>query len=120
MTLGYNIRKARKAKGWSQRVLAENIDSDTSYINRIETGKLNPSIAALTRVANALERTLDQLVKSSEDEPEVNIRDKSLAERVRLVDSLDEDDRNALIHMIDTMLTKQRMKELVVGKENAH
>jgi hypothetical protein len=36
---------------------------------------------------------------------------------MRLVDSLDEDDRNALTHVIDTILTKQRMKELVVGKK---
>lgn len=117
MTLGDNIREARKAKGWSQWTLAEKIDSDTSYINRIETDKLNPSIAALTRIADALERTLDQLVKNSEAGSEVHIRDKSLSERMRLVDALDEDDRNALIHMIDTMLTKQRMKELIVGKE---
>jgi len=117
MSLEDNIRKARKAKGWSQRVLAEKIDSDTSYINRIETGKLNPSIAALTRIADALERTIDQLVKNGDDEHEVHIRDKTLAERMRLIDSLDEDDRNTLIHMIDTMLTKQRMKELIVGKE---
>jgi hypothetical protein len=48
----------------------------------------------------------------------MHIRDKSLADRMRLVDALDEDDRNALIHMIDTMLTKQRMKELVIGKES--
>ncbi len=119
MTLCDNIRKARKAKGWSQRVLAEKIDSDTSYINRVETGKLNPSIAALTRIADVLEQSLDQLVKNSENDPEVHIRDKSLADRMRLVDALDEDDRNALIHMIDTMLTKQRMKELVVGKQSA-
>ena len=37
---------------------------------------------------------------------------------MRLVDSLDEEDRNALLHMIDIMLTKQRMRELIVGKEN--
>lgn len=117
MTLGDNIREARKIKGWSQRVLAEKTDSDASYINRIETGKINPSVAALVRIADALERTLDQLVKSVDSEPEVNIRDKSLFERMKLVDSLDEDDRNALIHMIDTMLTKQRMKDLIVGKE---
>lgn len=117
MTLGDNIREARKAKGWSQKVLAEKTESDTSYINRIETGKINPSITALTRIADALDRTLDQLVNNSESNQEVHIRDKSLSERMRLVDSLDEDDRNALIHMIDTMLTKQRMKELIVGKE---
>ncbi len=118
MSLGDNIRKVRKEKGWSQRVLAEKIDSDTSYINRIETGKLNPSIAALQRIADVLESTLDQLVNNDSSGAEVKIRDKSLAERMRLVDSLDEEDRNALIHMIDTMLTKQRMKELIVGKEN--
>ena len=58
----------------------------------------------MTKIADALERTLDQLVKNSENEAQVRIRDKSLAERMRLVDSLDEDDRNAMIHMIDTML----------------
>jgi transcriptional regulator with XRE-family HTH domain len=100
-------------------VLAEKIDSDTSYINRVETGKLNPSIADRTRIADVLEQSLDQLVKKSENDPEMHIRDKSLADRMRLVDALDEDDRNALIHMIDTMLTKQRLEELVVGKESA-
>ncbi|MFZ2633124.1 MAG: helix-turn-helix domain-containing protein [Desulfosalsimonadaceae bacterium] len=118
MTLADNIRKARKAKGWSQRTLGEKIESDTSYINRIETGKLNPSIAALIRIADALERTLDQLVKDGDEAADVHIRDKSLTERMRLIDALEETDRNMLIHMMDTMLTKQRMKELIVGKES--
>jgi hypothetical protein len=38
---------------------------------------------------------------------------------MRLVDSIDEDDRNALIHMINTMLAKQPMNGLVVGKESS-
>lgn len=118
MSLADNMRKARKAKGWSQPVLAERIDSDTSYINRIETGKLNPSIAALTRIADVLERTLDQLAKNGDDNVEVHIRDKNLAERMCLVDSLDEEDRATLTHMINTMLTKQRMKELIVGEKS--
>ena len=79
MLLGDNIRKARKEKGWSQRVLAERVDSDASYINRIETGKLNPSIAALIRIADALERIIDQLVKNEENDAEVHILNKSLA-----------------------------------------
>ena len=79
MPLGDNIRKERKEKGWSQRVLAERVDSDASYINRIETGKLNPSIAALLRIADALERIIDQLVKNEENDAEVHILNKSLA-----------------------------------------
>lgn len=37
---------------------------------------------------------------------------------ILFVNSLDEDNRNALIHMVDTMLTKQRMRELAAGKES--
>lgn len=114
MVLGDNIRKSRKAKGWSQRELAEHTATDTSYINRVETGKINPSIAVLERIAGALECSLDELVKGVE-KAEVEIRDKGLADRVRLIDSLDEEDRHALVHMIDTMLTKKRMRELLGG-----
>lgn len=38
---------------------------------------------------------------------------------MRRVALLDEDDRIALFHKIDTMLTKQQIKELIVGREAA-
>jgi transcriptional regulator with XRE-family HTH domain len=113
MSLGANIRKARKARGWTQKELAERVESDASYMNRIETGKANPSIAVLARIAEALEVSLDELVKGQPDGAEVHIQDAGLLERMRLIDSLDEDDRGALVHMIDTMLTKKRMRELL-------
>jgi len=115
MSLGANIRRARKARGWTQKELAERVESDASYMNRIETGKANPSIAVLARIAEALEVSLDELVKGRGDGPEVHIQDTGLLERMRLIDSLDEQDRGALVHMIDTMLTKKRMRELLDG-----
>lgn len=114
MSIGENIRKYRKEKGLSQKNVAERINSDSSYINRIETGKLNPSIAAVDRIAVALECTIDQLVKGK-DEAEVHIKDKTLAERVRLLDAMDEDDRKAITHLIDALLTKKKIRELIDG-----
>jgi len=113
MSLGENIRRARKVRGWTQKELAERVESDASYMNRIETGKANPSIAVLARIAEALEVSLDALVKGRDDGPDVHIQDTGLLERMRLIDSLDEEDRRALVHMIDTMLTKKRMRELL-------
>ena len=75
MAIGENIRRHRKEKGLSQEKLAERINSDSGYINGIETGKLNPSIAAVERIAGALECTIYQLVKGKE-ETEVHIQDK--------------------------------------------
>jgi hypothetical protein len=45
--------------------------------------------------------------------PEVQIQNKSLIERIRLIETLDEADQQALIQVIDSMLTKQRMKQLL-------
>ena len=114
--LGKNVKIARKEKGWSQRELAEHIDSDASYINRIETGKINPSIASLERIANVLECSLDQLVKGKNENEEIHIRDKNLSERIRLIDSLEEEDRKAVTHIIDALLTKKKIRELLNGE----
>lgn len=84
-------------------------------MNRVETGKANPSIAILTKIADALETSLDQLVRGNGDSPEIHIQDKGLLERVRLIETLDQDDRGALVQMIDAMLTKKRMRELLDG-----
>lgn len=115
MSIGENIRKTRKEKELSQKALAERIKSDSSYINRIETGKINPTIAAVERIAQALECTIDQLVKDEETTEDVHILDKSLAERIRLLDAMDEDDRKAITHIIDALLTKKRIRELIDG-----
>jgi transcriptional regulator with XRE-family HTH domain len=115
--LGSNIKKIRKEKGWSQRDLANKIDSDASYINRLETGKLNPSISAMERIANAMDCTLDQLVKGDLDSAEIHIKDKNFSEKIRLIDSMDEDDKQAVTHIIDALLTKKRIRELLEGSQ---
>jgi len=114
VALGNNIKEARKRRGWTQRDLAEQIGSDPSYVNRVETGKINPTVAVAERLADALGCTLDYLVKGPESE--ADIRDKRLSEKIRLIDDLDEDDRSALLHMIDTMLAKKQIREVLDGK----
>jgi len=117
MSLGENVRTVRKQKGWTQRELAERVKSDASYINRIETGKLNPSIGALERIADALECSIDRLVKGQLKAAEIQIRDKDLSERMKLLDSLEDDDRKAMTHIIDALLTKKRIRELLDGDQ---
>ncbi len=42
---------------------------------------------------------------------EVNIGDKGLLEQVKLIQELEEKDRNTVFNIIDTMLTKARFKD---------
>jgi transcriptional regulator with XRE-family HTH domain len=119
MGLADNLKRMRKKKGWSQSQLAEQIGSHLSHINRIETGKYNPSLDVVQKLAKVFNITIDYLVSDTEEDfKEVRIEDKSLLDRVKLIDSLDEEDRTALIRVIDSMLTKKKILHLIT-KENA-
>lgn len=114
MELRKKIRMLRKKKGLSQGELAVAIDMNPSHISRLETGKYQPSVDALQRLATALDVTPDFLLNGDDSSsPEVQIQNKSLIERIRLIETLDKADQQALIQVIDSMLTKQRMKQLL-------
>ena len=115
MSLSNNLKSLRKKKRWSQTQLAEQIGSHLSHVNRIETGKYNPSLDVIQKLANVFDVTIDYLISDTdEDFKEVRIEDKELMERVKLIDSLDAEDRAALIRGIDSMLTKKKIMNLIV------
>lgn len=114
MGLADNLKRLRKKHGRSQTQLAEQIGSHLSHINRIETGKYNPSLDVVQKLAAVFDVSIDYLVSNTdEDFKEVRIEDKSLLERVKLIDSLDKEDKTALIRVIDSMLTKKKILHLI-------
>lgn len=114
MELSEKIKKLRKQYGLSQQQLADKIDAHVTHISRIETDKYKPSVDFLKKMADVFEVTIDYLIDQNLDDfQEVRIEDKTLAERIRLVDTLDEKDKAALLQIINTMLTKKRMKDFL-------
>ena len=57
--LGARIRDIRKGKGMTQTELAYRLDKDQPSINRLETGKINPSFIYLSEIASGLEVKLE-------------------------------------------------------------
>jgi transcriptional regulator with XRE-family HTH domain len=119
MALHDNIKRLRKQKGWSQTELAEKIGSHLSHINRIETDKYKPSVDVLVKMADVFDVSIDTLVRDSDvDLKEVTVEDKDLAQRIKLIESLEPEDRHALCRVIDSMLTKQKILKLVSQEGN--
>lgn len=52
--LGKNVRKLRKAKGWSQEDLAEKSELHRTYVSGIERGVRNPSLTIIFKLADGL------------------------------------------------------------------
>jgi len=61
--------------------------------------------------------TTDQIINYDGKIPkEVVIEDKTIVEQMKLIQQLDDDKKNPLIKIINSMLTKKRMKDLLDGK----
>ncbi len=60
--LGKRIVELREQKGWSQSDLARACNKDRQAIEKLENGKVNPTLYTLLEIANALEVSLSKLV----------------------------------------------------------
>lgn len=58
LALGEIVRSARSRKGWSARHLSDVCGLSPAYVSRLEAGGLsNPSLSALSALADALDFT---------------------------------------------------------------
>jgi len=67
--VGIRVQELRLSKGMKQVDLAAKIqgDIDTTNISRIESGRTNPTIYTLYRIAEALEVSLADLIQIEQD-----------------------------------------------------
>lgn len=61
IAFGKNLRKVRKAQGFTQAQLANDIGVEISQISRIERGIINTSVGNANAIANALKVDLQDL-----------------------------------------------------------
>jgi transcriptional regulator with XRE-family HTH domain len=57
-----HLKNLRKLRGFSQQEFADMANVDKKTIQRIERGKMNPSLDTLISLSNAMEIQLKQLV----------------------------------------------------------
>ncbi|ANH68253.1 helix-turn-helix domain-containing protein [Mitsuaria sp. 7] len=62
LALGAAVRRIREAKGISQERLALEAQVDRSYVSHIETGKNNPAVLTLVKLAGAMDVSVADLV----------------------------------------------------------
>lgn len=66
-TLGERIREICGARGWSESRLAKEIGISRTQLSRTITGKTEPLVSTLVRIANALNVTPNDLLGITND-----------------------------------------------------
>ncbi len=77
-SLGRNIQRLRRARGYTQQQLAEMVGISTNYLSDIERGKNSARIDKLVAVINALGCSADDIFEDVIDTaPDVDISAKA-------------------------------------------
>lgn len=111
MDLGECIKKVRAAKGVSQKQVALACKMDTSNYSRIESSKTDPVFSSVVKIAKALGIELTDLFRSDEVLKDINSLDKSLMEKITLIEQLDKKEKQGFYSVLDAFVGKKKLRD---------
>ena len=114
MNIGDKIRQIREARGLTQKEVALTIGMDQSQYSKIEKGKTDPSTSTLEKVAKAIGIGLSELF-ADDSFKDINSYDKSLMEKLQLIEQLDEDEKKSIFKIIDGLVSKKKLKDTLTS-----
>ncbi len=112
-SFGERLRKLRKAKGFTQAELGRVVESSHRMIAYYEVQGGNPPGNVISKLADALGVSADQLLglsdtKSKKGDAPASVR---LMRKLRLVEKLPEKERKQVIALIEALVENQQLKK---------
>lgn len=108
-TVSERIATLRKRAGLSQAALAKAASISREAIGKYERGESSPSVDIASRIAAALEVSLDYLVAGATSE--LDELDDSIIARARELNALPEDERQPVLRVLDAYLRDVRIRQ---------
>ncbi len=106
MSLSDNMLLIRKKKGISQAELGKMIGTSGDVVGRYERGDITPSVEVVSKIADALEVSVDYLLGKTTLE-----LDKQAVKRLEDISKLPEDNKKFVLNLIDMALRDFKVKK---------
>ena len=112
--IGARILRMRKIRRFTQRELADRLDTHQSMVARWEKGQIYPREEIVQRIAEIFEVSVDELLsKDSGPTARSNSIDPELESLWNEVVNLSPHDRDVLKSVLEAMLVRSRVQEVV-------
>lgn len=111
MSLGRQLKRLRKLKGWTQTEASERSGIDIRNLSRYETDSVTPRRGTLEKLAEVYDVAIEELLEVAV-EKEPLISDPELLEQFQQISQLAEEDRSALKRIINAVIVKSRVHSL--------
>ncbi|NRA49480.1 MAG: helix-turn-helix transcriptional regulator [Phaeodactylibacter sp.] len=108
---GNRMTQARKEKRLSRDELGKSIGTSGPVIGRYERGDMTPSVEIATKIAEALDVSLDFLVGKSS----LLVKDTTILKRLEAIAKLPEHKQTELFNVLDAYLRDFKTRETYVA-----
>ncbi len=100
MNIGNKISDLRKEKGLSRDALGKLVGTSGAVIGRYEREEITPSIDVASKIANALDVSLDYLTGGTS----TMVKDKKMLYRLELLQKVSQKEGDTILHVLDSLL----------------
>lgn len=118
MNIGEKIRKVREAKGLSQKEISAMVNMDQSQYSKIENDKTDPTTSTLEKIAKALGIDVSELFVSDKIFKDVNSADKTIMEKLRLIELLDPKEQQSIYNIVDGLVSSKKLRDTLSSALN--
>ncbi|MCP3872696.1 MAG: helix-turn-helix domain-containing protein [Desulfobacteraceae bacterium] len=120
MPFSEKLSKMRNDKGLTQQQLAGMIGVGIAQVRRYEKGNSSPTLEVIKNIARTLGISADELLfDKGEGVADKRIMDKKLLEQFEMVSKLKPHDKEAIMTIIDSVIIKNRLEEVMPGQTDA-
>ncbi len=103
-----NIKRLRKLKQLSQKQVSMDVGIPQGQYSLVENGKVMPTIPTLEKIADVFEVSIAEFFANNNEEDTVNL---PLLEKIKIIDTLEADEKEALLKLIDMAVSKKKLKD---------
>lgn len=111
-----NLIKLREAKHFSQKELAQAMKIAQTQYGKVERGEVVPSLPTLLKAAKALEVSIDTIIYGEailKTNDNTGFSNSVFLDRLKVLDSLKGEDKAIAIQVLDLVVAKEKMKNIV-------
>lgn len=101
-----NIKHFRDVKNLSQKEICADSGVPQGQYSLIENGKVEPSVSTLEKLAKVFGVSISEFFNSTDIDVTLNL---PLLEKIKLIDTLEAEEQQALLKMIDLAISNKRI-----------
>lgn len=119
MSFGARLTELRKAAGFTQQELADEVGVSRRMLAYYEVQSDHPPTTLLPAIATALKISTDELLGVAPARRVAKPRNTRLERRIQEIDKLDVRKKRQIMQLLDTFIANEKLRQKVEAKQSA-